>query len=131
MTTILLDHNLEGDADLLLGALAKNGWLEIVPIRLVTFTEVGLPTDSTDNEVWEFAQQQGMILLTDNRNMDGEDSMEDTLRRKVTADSIPVLTVGKRSRLGKVAYRKQCADRLAEIVLDLDRYLGYSRIYIP
>lgn len=131
MTVFLLDHNLEGDADLLLGALAKGGWLEIIHIRMVTFADVGLPTDSADDEVWEFTQQQRMLLLTDNRNMEGENSLEETLRRRVNADSLPVLTIGRRSRLEEPAYRKQCADRLAEIVLDLETYLGCSRIYIP
>jgi hypothetical protein len=72
-----------------------------------------------------------MLLLTDNRNKEGEDSLEQTLREEVTADSLPVITIGKRSRLENVEYRELCANRLVEIVVDLDRYIGYSRLFIP
>ncbi len=131
MTTILLDHNLEGDAVLLLGAIAKTGWLELISIQFVTFAEVGLPPNSDDRAVWRFAQERQMLLLTDNRNKEGEDSLEQTLREEVTADSLPVITIGKRSRLENVEYRDLCANRLVEIVVDLDRYVGYSRLFIP
>lgn len=57
MTTILLDHNLEGDTDLLLGAFTKAGWLELISIQFVTFTEAGLSIESNDLEVWRFAQE--------------------------------------------------------------------------
>jgi hypothetical protein len=64
MTTILVDHNMEGDAALLWGTIAKAGWLELVPIQMVTFADVNLPVDSNDRIVWRFAQQQRMLLLT-------------------------------------------------------------------
>ena len=131
MTTILLDHNLEGDGGLILGALTKTGWLELVPVQLVTFAEVGLPINSNDRQVWRFVQERQMLLLTDNRNMQGDHSLEQTLREEVAADSLPVLTIGDRDRLNEPDYREQCADRLAEIVVDLDRYLGYRRLFIP
>ena len=131
MTTILVDQNMEGQATLLWGTLAARGWLELVSIRLVTFTEIGLPIDSNDRKVWRFAQAQGMLLLTDNRNMKGEDSLEQTLREENTSTSLPVLTVGRTDRLDEQEYREQCASRLVEIVLDLKYYLGASRIYIP
>lgn len=63
--------------------------------------------------------------------MEGAFSLEQTLRTEVTTDSLPVLTIGKRGRLAEIEYREQCADRLAEIVIDLDRYLGYDRLFIP
>ena len=42
--TVLADHNLEGQAVLLWGTLATEGWLGLVPMRLVLFHEVGLPS---------------------------------------------------------------------------------------
>lgn len=38
----LVDYNLDGYALVFLGILTKLGWLELVPIRFVTFREVGL-----------------------------------------------------------------------------------------
>ena len=44
----LVDYNIEGQAVLLLGAIASQGWLEDLPIRFVTFAELSLPIDSSD-----------------------------------------------------------------------------------
>lgn len=63
--------------------------------------------------------------------MEGEASLEQTLRAGLTATSLPVLTIGSRDRLLESEYRQHCANRLVEIVIDLDRYLGYDRLFIP
>ena len=47
MITVLVDHNIEGQAVLLWGTLVAEGWLELLPLRLATFAEVGLPFAST------------------------------------------------------------------------------------
>ena len=131
MITILVDHNMEGQATLLGGTLVTEGWLDLIPIRLVTFAEVGLPFDSSDRSVWRFVQAQRMLLLTDNRSMKGEDSLEQTLREENVSTSLPILTVGNIARLDEREYREECAERLVEIALDLENYLGASRIFIP
>ena len=69
--TILVDHNLRGQALLLWGTLAAEGWLALLPLRLVTFEDVGLPVNSSDRTVWQFAQTNRMLLLTGNRSMKG------------------------------------------------------------
>lgn len=131
MTTVLVDHNMEGQATLLWGTLATDGWLDLVSLRLATFTEVGLPVISSDRVVWRFVQAQRMLLLTDNRSMKGRDSLEQTLREERTSQSLPVLTIGSLARLDEQAYRTLCAARLVEIVLDLELYAGVSRLFIP
>jgi hypothetical protein len=129
--TVLVDHNLEGQATLLWGTLAAEGWLELMPLRLASLSELGLPLESSDRTVWRFAQAHGMLLLTGNRNMKGDDSLEQTLREENTAISLPVLTIGSVLRLDERSYREQCAERLVEIVLDLDQYVGVGRLFIP
>ena len=132
MTAILADHNLEGHARLLFGALQALGWVDLLDLRPATFPEVGLAPTSTDREVWRRAQELGMLLLTDNRNMSGPDSLERTLIEEHTPLSLPVLTVGRAQRLlADKAYRDACAERLAEIVIDLDMYRGIPRLYLP
>ena len=113
------------------GALAAEGWLDLCPLPFATFAQVGLPIDSSDREVWRFAQGQGMILLTHNRNMRGEDSLEQTIRKENTPTSLPVLTVERIERLRDRSYRGRCAIRLVEIGLEVENYLGTGRIYIP
>jgi len=131
MITILSDHDIQGKVFLLWGAVAATGWLEMVPMRLVRFREVGLPPDSTDRAVWRFAQSNGMILLTNNRNMQGTHSLEQTIRDENTITSLPVLTFGDFERITDRVYRENCAARLVEIVIYLDDYLGVGRLFIP
>jgi len=131
MLTILVDHNIEGQAMLLWGTLTATGWLELLPLRLVTLAQVGLPYDSSDREMWRFAQSNGMTLLTANRRMDGEDSLEQIIREENTTTSLPVLTIGNAERMVERTYRERCAIRLLEVGLDLDNYLGAGRIFIP
>ena len=131
MITILVDHNVEGQAMLLLGALATAGWLELGPLRLITFTQAGLAYHSGDREVWRFAQDKGWLLLTANRRMQGEDSLEQTIREESTPASLPVMTISDGRRMVEKMYRERCAVRLLEIVLDLDNYRGVGRVFLP
>lgn len=113
------------------GTLAAEGWLDVCPLPFATFAHVNLTIDSSDREVWRFAQGQGMILLTHNRNMRGDDSLEQTIRDENSSTSLPVLTIGRIERLRDKLYRERCAIRLVEIGLDVESYLGTGRIYIP
>jgi hypothetical protein len=131
MMTVLVDHNMEGQAVLLWGTLATEGWLDLMSLRLLTFADVGLPVDSDDRTVWRFVQTQRMILLTNNRSMKGPDSLEQTIREEGTATTLPVITIGSLERLDEKLYREQCAIRLVEIALDVDVYEGVTRLFIP
>lgn len=131
MITILADHNIEGQSLLLWGTLGAAGWLELVPLRLVRFVEVGLPYTSTDREVWRFAQAHQMYLLTDNRNMEGHDSLEQTIRDEHTEGSLPVLTIGRVDRMTERTYWEACAARLLDIVLYPEDHVGTGRLFIP
>jgi predicted nuclease of predicted toxin-antitoxin system len=127
----LLDYNLTGDVVLLRGTLVAEGWLDLLSIRFLTFQEVGLPMDSSDRIVWQFAQTNQMILITANRNMKGDDSLEQTIREENTPTSLPILTLGNPDQFDESSYRQKCATRLIEIFLDLDNYMGVGRIFIP
>ena len=129
--TFLVDYNLDGYALVFLGILAKLGWLEFMAIRFVTFREVGLSMESSDRMVWRYAQENQMIILTANRNMKGEDSLEEVMREENTVDSFPALTIGDLDRLDEFDYRERCIERLIEIVLDIDNYMGSGRLFIP
>jgi len=129
--TLLVDHNVEVQAALLWSTITTEGWLDIVPMRLVRFADVGLAHNSTDRIVWKHAQAHGMLLLTANRNMDDEDSLEQTMRAESTTGSLPVITISKIDHMVEAAYRARCATRLAEIVIYLSDYVGTGRIFIP
>ena len=131
VTTILVDHNMQGQAALLWSMLSAEGWMVLLGLELATFAMVGLPVTTPDRDVWRFAQPRRMLLLTNNRKATGENSLERTIVEEVTAESLPVLTIGNLDRIAEREYRERCAVRRAEIVLDLHRYLGTGRIFIP
>ncbi len=129
---LLVDHNLEGHALILLGNIANQGWLDLLPIRFVTFKEMDLSIDSSDQTVWRVAQANQMILMTANRSMKGEESLEQVLREENTFNSLPVITIGSLDRLiDERDYRNRCVDRLLEILLDVENYMGVGRLFIP
>ncbi|MEG3930897.1 MULTISPECIES: ACP S-malonyltransferase [unclassified Microcoleus] len=128
----LVDHNLRGHAVLLSGSIVSSGWLDWVLIRFITFDEMSLPIDSDDRVVWRLAQSNPMILLTANRSMKGDNSLEQVMREEITSKSLPVITIGDADRLlNDSEYRQRCAIRLVEIVIDLNTYMGVSRLFIP
>ncbi|MFN8493773.1 MAG: hypothetical protein U0350_39590 [Caldilineaceae bacterium] len=133
MPIILSDHNCEGQAQAIFNVLVYQGWLELAPVELRWFRDVDLPIKASDETVWRFCQENRYILLTGNRRTDdGAKSLEFTVRRLVTPSSLPVLTIGNLRRVQADArYREQCADRLMNILLDLERYLGVMRLYLP
>jgi hypothetical protein len=64
--------------------------------------------------------------------MKGKDSLEQVLQEENTPTSLPVVTIGDAKRvLTDNNYRDLCLNRLLEIVLYLDNYLGTRRIFIP
>lgn len=79
----------------------------------------------------EGATANGLILLTNNRNMEGVDSLEQTIRDENLPTSLPVLTFSDFERITERTYRERCAARLIEIMIYLDDYLGVGRIFIP
>ena len=127
----LIDHNIEGQSLILFGSITSEGWLETLPIRFISFDEVELPITSSDRTVWHFAQENQMILLTANRSMKGEDSLEQVIREECLPTSLPVVTLANIDRIVEREYREECVDRLIEIALYLDNYLGVSRLFIP
>jgi predicted nuclease of predicted toxin-antitoxin system len=129
--TFLVDYNLDGYALIFLGILTKLGWLEFAAIRFVTFREAGLSMDSSDRILWRYAQAHQMIILTANRNMKGEDSLEQVMREENSENSLPVVTIANLDRFSETDYRERCVERLMEIVLDIDQYKGSGRLFIP
>jgi hypothetical protein len=58
-------------------------------------------------------------------------SLEQTILDENTPTSLPVVTIGSLERMKERAYRERCAEKLVDIVLNVEDYLGVGRIYIP
>ena len=63
--------------------------------------------------------------------MKGQDSLEQIMREHNDATSFPIVTIGDLDRLDESEYRERCVDRLIEIVLEVDNYMGVGRLFIP
>jgi hypothetical protein len=131
MIAILADYNIVGQARSLWRVVLAEGWHELSALRFVEFADVGLAPTSSDRIVWRFAQANNMLLLTGNRNMADEDSLEATIRQENEPESLPVITIANIDRMDERVYCQRCAARLAEIASEIDIYKGIGRLFIP
>lgn len=129
--SILLDHNLDGHLVFLEAGMKETGWDQIVTLVFKRLRDVGLPYDAPDHEIWRFVQEHRLILLTHNRNSDDETSLQATIQRENTPQSLPVLTISNKDDLALSDYRQRAIHKLVEYAVDLDKYLGSGRMYVP
>jgi hypothetical protein len=105
---------------------------EFLRLAQVSFTDLGLLADASDREVWEVCQRAQVVLVTANRNDEGPESLEATIQHQNTPQSLPVCTLANDQRvLRDRQYAETVADRLIEVLFDIDSYRGIGRIYLP
>jgi hypothetical protein len=116
---------------------ALNGpvWSEFwtaLAIPLLSFEDVGLAGTTPDDDIWRLCQQSGWVLLTGNRNREGPRSLEETIRREGTPESLPVMTVASPD---DVMTSSEYVDRVVEKILDylfqIDNVMGTGRLFVP
>lgn len=138
MTGIVPDVNIQGQIAALTRWLAQSefaGLWNSLELNVHTFEGLGWAINTPDREVWNRCQSNGLVLITDNRNHDGSDSLEATLRDSVLPDSLPVVTISDKEALWKDrAYAERVAVDLLEILSDtrdFGTYLGAGRLFLP
>lgn len=129
---ILSDENCLGQVEAIFHELDRLGYGELLEIELLSWEQTGLTKGVGDEAIWRFCQQQNCLLVTGNRTgKDREKSLEQVIRRLVTADSLPVLTISNRKRVTRDRkYCIACAQRLADILFEIDVYRGVTRLYL-
>jgi len=135
MPTILADHDVEGHLRILIRIWSSPDWSELwaqTNCAFESFERLGLEPDTPDSDVWRLCQQRQIILITGNRNAEGEDSLEATIRREATADSLPVFTIGDPGRLVRDRrYAERVAARMYGYLQMIDHLRGAGRLYLP
>lgn len=135
MTTILADEHLDGHVVLLRRLLEADEWRDLstaLSISVLQFGESGLDRGAPDADVWRRCQERGWILWTANRNSDGPDSLEITIRAENHPAALPVFTVGNLDRfVNDREYAARFVERMLERLLDLHAHLGTGRIFLP
>ena len=135
MISLLADANIQGQIAILVARMQGESWRgfwDHLQLRHVTFADVGLQPADTDATVWHRCQQRGLLLLTDNRNEDGPDSLEATIRANNGPTSLPVFTIGNVRQLSdNPAYADRVVDKLFAYLIELDNLRGTGRLYLP
>ncbi len=135
MPGLLADVNIEGQFVVLLGVLESKEWHDLwreLNVTVYNLDDLGLPTDASDLELWQRCQERDLVLLTANRNLEGDDSLEATIRRLNRSESLPVLTLSNPLRIIQdKRYAHLVAERLCEYLIEIDRYRGTGRIFLP
>jgi hypothetical protein len=132
---LLADVNIQGHIDVMVKRMQAEPWSEFwnyLKLTYVSFSDVGLnPTDS-DVVVWHRCQDRGLFLLTNNRNDDGPDSLENTIRACNTPQSLPVFTIGDAERLkNEHEYSDRVIWALVDYLLDFENLFGTGRLFLP
>ena len=135
MRAILADQNNEGHVAALVRRLQGEPWREFwegLRLSVLTFADLGLLPETPDVLLWQACQQHGAILITINRNADGPDSLEATIRQQNTPTSLPVMTLANPDRLMQERdYAERVVEQLLVYLLDIDNYRGSGRLYLP
>lgn len=129
--TILLDRDLEGHQEFLERGLRETGWDQDLEIEFKRLRDFGLPDNYPDRDIWRFVQQRRLWLITNNRNDEDETSLQATIERENTPDSLPVITTSDKEKLRIAAYRQKAATSLVEIIIYPEKNIGAGRLYIP
>ena len=66
---------------------------------MVSFPALELSYNAPDALIWRTCQREGLVLITGNRNDDGADSLEATIRNENQPDSLPVITIADADRV--------------------------------
>jgi hypothetical protein len=132
---LLADVNNVKQVRILVMLLQEESRLEFwqhLALMLPSFADIGLNPRSADVDVWRTCQAEELVLITTNRNEDGPDSLEATIRTFGTPQSLPVFTLADANRvLNERSYAEVVCDRLLEYLFDIDGLRGAGRLYLP
>jgi len=132
---LIADANIQGQIEYLVQHMQAEPWAEFwreLGLVLRRFEDVGLSASATDLEVWSICQAEHLILITDNRNADTEDSLEATIRRNNTPESLPIFTIADMNEFRMDnSYVERVAEVLYDYLLRIDEVRGTGRLYLP
>jgi hypothetical protein len=131
----MADNDVQGQFNAIVHFLRSESWQpfwEDAAITVVTLKGLGLDRDSSDLVIWQTCQSQRVVLFTGNRNKEGPESLEEAIRTFNQVDSLPVITLSDPIRfLHDRSYAEKTAVKLLDYLLDLDKYRGAGRLYVP
>jgi hypothetical protein len=135
MRGLLADVNAEGHFHVLLAVCRSAAWRSVwegLSLATYEFPDLGLDRRTPDLDVWKLCQDQQLVLVTGNRNAAGTTSLDTAIRTHSVSSSLPVITIADMKRLMKDrVYCDRSVERLLDILMDIDRYRGSGRLFLP
>src|SRR4051794_30029857 len=137
MHGLLADVNVQGHLPYLKRLMEGQGLLEILTemgISLVIFPDLGLDRGTDDRTLWNFCQENGWVLFTDNRNREDENSLTATIQDSWREGHLPVLTLANKAKFeNSEPYATRVAQDVAEllVVAFVDEIRNQPRIFVP
>jgi predicted nuclease of predicted toxin-antitoxin system len=135
MRGILADNDVEGYVRIIHVIWLSETWRDLwngLGLSVESLSTLGLPHDSSDEVIWRTCQKENLVLVTANRNVSDPDSLEIVIRNEGLPDSLPVATLANPQRLTKDRpYAETVAERLLDRLIDINRFRGTGRIYVP
>ena len=135
MPSVMADHDVEGQVNLLLRVLMSDDWREFwleLGYQIESFASLGIATSTADIDLWRLCQERDIVLITGNRNKEGPESLEATIEQFGTPGSLPVLTIGEPHRIfSSREYAHRAAERLLAYLDRMDNLRGTGRLYLP
>jgi hypothetical protein len=132
---IMADHDVQGQVFMILQVCRSEEWQPLwssLDATLHTFASLGLSEDCSDLTLWQACQDHEVILITGNRNQEGPDSLESTLRTHNQAVSLPVITIASPQRILRSRdYATRTAIRLLDYLMSIEERRGAGRLFIP
>jgi len=135
MLRIMSDNDVQGHVSRLMDICQAAPWADLwndLGCVLLTFADLGLPDDATDAAVWQACQENEVLLITGNRNAEGPESLETTIRQRNRSDCLPVLTLANPDRIARDrAYAESVVERLFDVLVDVEAFRGTGRLFLP
>jgi hypothetical protein len=134
---LLFDVHLQGYVRYILALIDALGMGDVwrsfdLPIHSVI--GLGHPQDVSDRVIWNRCQSDGLILITENRNDDGPDSLQRTMNELRTESTLPVLTLANRERFRQDRrYALIVVEEMLNTLADLEagQHRGTDRLFLP
>ena len=135
MLRIMSDNDVRGHVGRLMDICETLPWAGLwrdLECVLCTFEDLNLAEDATDATVWQACQDGQILLITGNRNAEGPESLEITIRQQNRPDCLPVLTLADPDRIARDrAYASSVVERLFDILIDIEVFRGAGRLFLP
>jgi hypothetical protein len=135
MIKLLADNNADGHVDVLVRFFVSDAWIAFwneLQLASVTFEDLGLDRSASDADLWRICQREQIVLITNNRNARGPDSLEAIIRAENHTGCLPVFTLANPDRIANDReYSERAAVSLLEYLISLDDARGMGRVFIP